>query len=129
MRYVLDTHALVWYFSDDPRLGDRARVVLEDGDSQLVIPVMVLAEAKHIANKKRIPLEFEAIVKRIVGDPRCVVFPMDMFVISHMPADLDIHDSIIVATALHCRSFFADEIALLTVDGAIHQSGHIPTVW
>jgi len=90
---------------------------------------MVLAEAKHIAGKKRISLDFGEILKRITEDPRCLVLPMDIFVLAHMSTDLDIHDSIIVATALHCQEFFAEEVVLLTTDEMIRTSGQIKTLW
>ena len=48
MRYVVDTHALVWHLTGDARLGETARRVLEDENSLLVVPVIVLAEAKYI---------------------------------------------------------------------------------
>ena len=77
MRYVLDTHTLLWHLGNDPRLG---------------------ANAKHIT-------------------------------VNHLSSQLDIHDSIIVATALQCRDSFEEEIALLTNDTAITQSGLIPVIW
>jgi len=46
-----------------------------------------------------------------------------------LPDNFDIHDSIIVATALQCQDSFADEIALLTNDIAITQSGLVTVVW
>lgn len=58
MRYVLDTHALVWYLTGDVRLGAAAQHILTNGDNQLIIPAIVLAEAKHIADRKRVPVPF-----------------------------------------------------------------------
>ena len=52
MRYVLDTHALVWYLAQDPRLGREARKVLDDENNLLIVPVIVLAEAKYIASRR-----------------------------------------------------------------------------
>lgn len=54
MRYVVDTHALVWYLTNDTRLGVGARQVLDDPSALLVIPTIVLAEAKHISERKPI---------------------------------------------------------------------------
>ena len=129
MRYVLDTHALVWYLTDDARLGVNARNVLDDENNLLIIPVIVLAEARHIANRKRVPLSFNEILRLIATTPRCTVFPLDIFTLSYLPNNLDIHDSLILATALYCRDFFSDEVAILTNDIAITESRLISTIW
>lgn len=129
MKYVLDTHALVWHLTNDPRLGSSARSVLDDDDNYLIVPIIVLAEAKHIADRKRVPVPFDEILSSVIGEPRCTVFPLDIFVILYLPDNLDIHDSLVVATALYCRDFFSDEVAILTKDEGIVQSALVPTVW
>jgi PIN domain nuclease of toxin-antitoxin system len=40
--YVLDTHALVWYLTNDRRLGAQADAVLNDPGVTLIIPAIVL---------------------------------------------------------------------------------------
>jgi PIN domain nuclease of toxin-antitoxin system len=35
VRVLLDTHALLWWISDDPRLSDRAREIIADGRNEL----------------------------------------------------------------------------------------------
>jgi PIN domain nuclease of toxin-antitoxin system len=129
VRYVLDTHALVWHLTNDPRLGSSARSILDDDDSHLVVPIIVLAEAKYIADRKRVPMPFDEILSSVIGEPRCVVFPLDIYVISYLQGDLDIHDSLIVATALYCQDFFSDEVAVLTKDEEIIKSALVHTVW
>jgi len=44
-KYVVDTHALVWFLEGNPRLGANAKAVLEDLASELIVPVIVLSEA------------------------------------------------------------------------------------
>lgn len=129
MRYVLDTHALVWYLTGDARLGAAAQRILNDGNNQLIIPAIVLAEAKHIADRKRVPVPFSEIIQAIVSMPQCIVLPLDIFTVSRLPAELDIHDSLIVATALYCQDFFDDEIAVLTNDLTITHSGLVQVIW
>lgn len=129
MRYVIDTHALVWYMTGDRRLGVQARRVLDDESARLIIPSIVLAEAKHIADRKRIPLTFHEILAQISSSPNVTVFPLDEFIVNHMPDNLEIHDGIIVATALHCQDSFEEEVTLLTNDIAITEAGLIPVMW
>jgi len=129
MRYIVDTHALVWYIIDDPRLGNEARQILDNPSAQLVIPTIVLAEAKHISERKRIPISFDDIMQTIAADARVTLFSLDIFVVAGMPENLDIHDGLIVATAFSAQRLFAEEIAILTRDEMITTSNQLPVVW
>ena len=129
MRYILDTHALLWHLSNEARLGANAKRILDDSRALLIVPVLVLAEAKHAADRKRLPIAFERVLQAVLASPRITVFPMDLYTVHYLSSQLDIHDSIIVATALYCREFFDDEVAILTNDIAITESGLAPTIW
>ena len=56
MDYVTDTHSIVWYFTDDPRLSRRALEVFEKTikEGAIIIPAVVLAEIMYIADKGKI---------------------------------------------------------------------------
>ena len=56
---ALDTYALVWYLTNDRRPGAQAAAVLEDPDALLIIPVIVLAEIKNLAHKRRLAATLE----------------------------------------------------------------------
>lgn len=75
MRYVVDTHTLVWYLSGDTRLGVEASQVLSDPSVSLIIPTLVLAEAKHISERKRIAITFDEIMRAIVSATRITISP------------------------------------------------------
>lgn len=62
--FVLDAHALVWYFDGDRRLSPTAERSIDLPDSTLVIPTIVLAETKYLFSKKRIRLPFQESLKR-----------------------------------------------------------------
>lgn len=52
--YVVDTHALIWYLTNDKKLGAQASQIFnaaENGETRLVIPAIVVAEF-HYANRK-----------------------------------------------------------------------------
>jgi PIN domain nuclease of toxin-antitoxin system len=51
MRLLLDTHALLWWLSDDGRLGPQARALIEDPANDVLVSVVSLWE---IAVKVRI---------------------------------------------------------------------------
>lgn len=124
--YVLDTHALVWYLTDDRRLGAQAEAVLNDPDSTLIVPAIVLAEIKDLARKGRFAQTLEDVLVVIETDPRCLVYPIDLDVIRAAPVQLDIHDSLIVGVAL-VQANAIDGV--LTCDLAITNSGFVPVAW
>ncbi len=98
--YVLDTHALVWFLDHDPCLGHAARALLQDESNPLVIPSIVLAKIKHLAAKRRFATKV-ADVLRVIGS---------------------------VGTALVLQPFLG-QIAIVTCDQAIINTGLVPTVW
>ncbi|MDO8723385.1 MAG: hypothetical protein Q7J31_14345 [Syntrophales bacterium] len=62
MNAVADTHALLWWFTDSPKLGTKAARIFqgcEKGTSVIFIPSIVIAEALSIFDKKRITFNFK----------------------------------------------------------------------
>ncbi|MEZ4662681.1 MAG: PIN domain-containing protein [Caldilineaceae bacterium] len=53
-KYILDTHALVWYLEGSPRLGQQAKSAMEADDSDLVLPLIALSEATFLIERGRI---------------------------------------------------------------------------
>jgi PIN domain nuclease of toxin-antitoxin system len=51
MKVLLDTHALLWWFTDDPRLSARVRALIGDLDNEILISA---ASAWEIATKHRL---------------------------------------------------------------------------
>lgn len=45
MKYVVDTHALIWFLEGNARLGVNARAILADAASELVLPAIALVAA------------------------------------------------------------------------------------
>ena len=124
--FIVDTHALAWFVSRDLRLSAKARTVLRDPNVRLIIPAIVLAEIKHLAHKGRLTQSLDEVLRVINSDPRCTIYPVDLSVIIKAPLGLDIHDSLIVGTALVQREAIT---GILTRDEAITSSGLVPTLW
>ena len=128
MNYVTDTHSLVWYFTDDQRLGKRALKVFESTvkAGQIIVPTVVLAEILYIAKKDRIPLGFEETVARIEALANFEIASLDLDVLriaNTIDAQLEMHDRLIIATAIHCGA------ALITRDDQITKSKEVKTIW
>lgn len=51
MRFLLDTHTLLWSFTADPSLSSRARRVIEDGSNEIFVSA---ASVWEIATKVRL---------------------------------------------------------------------------
>ena len=51
MRLLLDTHALLWWFTDDPRLSTRVRALIADTSNEVFVSA---ASAWEIATKHRL---------------------------------------------------------------------------
>jgi len=129
---VTDTHALLWYLTDDPRLSEAALIRFaeaEAGEAFILIPSIVLVEAIYLFEKHRIPDELiDEILRRIdqVGSPYRLV-PLDLPVILALraidrEAIPDMPDRIIAATAL------AHRVPLISRDRKI-QVSNVSTIW
>jgi PIN domain nuclease of toxin-antitoxin system len=51
VRFLLDTHTLLWTFNDSPSLSPRARRLIEDGSNEMLVSA---ASAWEIATKVRL---------------------------------------------------------------------------
>ena len=128
--FIVDTHALVWFLEQSPKLGKKARNVFLDNDSILIIPTIVLAEIKFLFGKNRFSTSLEEVFTVIENDPRCIVQPMDLDVVSMLPTKLEIHDAIITATALLFKGNpYFEDVEIITKDEEIIKSKLVNTIW
>jgi len=126
--HVVDTHAIIWFLAGTG-LGSRARLVMRDHRADLVVPTIVLAEIKYLKAKGRIQPSLSEVMATIEEDPRFTVYPFDEAVVTRMPTNLDIHDAIIVGTALVYRELLGTDARIVTRDPAIASSGVVNTIW
>ncbi len=129
MVYVPDTHAIVWFLDKDPRLSPVAKNILADPNTILIVPTMVLVEITHLYGRGRISISPAVVKQKVLQSTNCSVHPLDEDVVAKIPASLDIHDAIIVATALVQRDDRQQAVTLITKDTRITQSGLIQTLW
>jgi PIN domain nuclease of toxin-antitoxin system len=132
MKYVVDTHALIWFLEGNSRLGDSAKIILSEAKVQLVIPAKTLAEAVWIVERGRTSIpDANELLMAVIEDPRAVIYPLDENVIKKtisLSAIREMHDRQIVATALVIESQ-GETVALLSCDQNITDSGLVPIVW
>ena len=129
MNVVTDTHALVWWFIDSPKLGLIAADIFEKcekGENLIFIPSIVIAEALSIFEKKRISFDLRRLLRRINGSKNFVIIPLDYPILQEMlnlKAVPELHDKIIVSTAKHLNA------PLITKDQFIQNLPFIKTIW
>ena len=129
MIYVIDTHALVWHLESNPKLSARGAAVLASAASEFVIPSIVMAEVWYLYQKKRIKTSLQDIRARILSAANCSVYPLDEAVLEMLPTGLDIHDAVIVGTALVYRDVLKQATQLITCDRTITDSKLIDVLW
>ena len=129
MNFVSDTHALVWWFTNSPKLGDKAAktfTACERGECVIVIPSIVIAEALSIFDKKRVSFDFRGLFRQVRDSENFVIMALDYPILEAM-LDLkdlpELHDKIIVATAKHL------ELPLITKDATLRKLSNIKTIW
>jgi PIN domain nuclease of toxin-antitoxin system len=128
MDHVTDTHSIVWYFTDDPRLSRRALEVFEKTikEGVIIIPTVVLAEIMYIAGKGKITLTFDETLQKIDSYENFIVAVLDVQILKvaeKIKVDLEMHDKLIAATALYY------DASLITRDPLITKSGTCTTIW
>src|SRR3989338_6806001 len=106
MYYVADTHSLIWYLSEDKRLGSNALQIFmmaDKGEETIIIPTIVLAELIYICERKKAEVKIKAVFDMIKNSLNYLPYPLNVPVLekSMVLKDFrDMHDRIIVATAL-----------------------------
>src|SRR4030042_800438 len=129
MNFVTDTHALLWWFTESPRLSPKAAEILqgcENGENIIFIPSIVIAEALSVFEKKRVFFDFKTLFKKMNESDNFVLIPLDYPILRKM-IDLkdipELHDKIIVLTAMYLG------LPLITKDKTIHQLPYLKTIW
>ena len=127
-RFVADTHALVWFFTEDSRLGTASRDVFRKASPgcKIIVPVIVLAELLHLSRRNRVPLSFSETIESLEVHPGFEIVPLTDSIVkiaAQLPESLEMHDALITATALHHNA------TLLTKDKHIIETASVRTLW
>jgi len=130
--FVLDAHAIVWYLEGNPRLGARAKAIIDTRDNAFVLPAIALAEAAYVVEHRRSAIpSVQELFERVEADRRIRVAPLTIETVKESSRLLSIpemHDRLIVATARLIQAR-GQSIVLVTKDETITGSGLIPVTW
>lgn len=131
-KHILDTHALIWHLEGNPLLGSAAKSIIDDPESELVLPVIALAEACYVVEKGRTGIPSVAdLLQDVVSDPRVEVYPLveqTVVASTSLTAIPEMHDRLITATALHIQQT-GHTVKLITKDRNITAAGALAVVW
>ena len=125
---VIDTHALVWYLEEDPRLSTDASQTFDRIDQSIitgVVPTIVLAEIMHISERGRITSRYQDVARQLEESPNFVIAPFDFDILAHMQdlTGLELHDRIIVGTSLSIGA------RLITRDETVRNANVVDCIW
>jgi PIN domain nuclease of toxin-antitoxin system len=129
-RITIDSHALIWYLHEDSNvnLSIEAFKAIKSAESNgiIYVPTIALLEIFRVINKGRYPILFDTLVSRIEHNQRynIVPFNLDLLKISVKLQYLELHDSIVFATAVMTNT------PLVTKDRQIKaKSSNIEVIW
>ncbi len=129
MNFVTDTHALLWWFTDNPQISTRASEIFEKcekGENVIFVPSIVIAEALSIFEKRRISFNFKRLLKKINDSENFIIIALDYPIIQKMvnlKGVVELHDKIIVSTAKYIN------IPIITKDEILQNLPNIKTIW
>lgn len=88
-----------------------------------------MVEISFLYSKRRIDIDFQKVKEEIISRENCTIYPLDEEVVLRIPTVLNIHDAIITATALVYQDVLGQDVAIITRDESIKNSGIIKTTW
>jgi PIN domain nuclease of toxin-antitoxin system len=127
--YVLDTHALYWYWTQPALLGPNSQAVfqaLESGSAVGLVPMIVIAELHYLTSKLLRPVAVEELLRRV---DRASSLRLEPFTRRHLlafgqVADVpEMHDRIIAAVAL------MHDAPLLSRDSMLQGHSTLRVIW
>jgi len=125
MPFVTDTHSLVWYMTDDPKLSAEGRAIFQKVDSAeeiVFIPCIVFFELVYLTEKRRISTAFDSFLDLVASSRNYKIEPLCLPIIEksrQIPRQSvsDPWDRIIAATSLHL------DLPLITRDKSLRDIG------
>ena len=123
MRYLLDTHTLLWFISEDKKLSDRAHRLILDSNSEIFLSIASLWEIAIKVNIGKLALEqpFEQLFPKELHFHKIRILDITVDSLARLTA-LPVHhrdpfDRLIIAQAL------VERIPIIGVDSAFDAYG------
>ena len=131
-KFILDTHALIWHLEGNPLLGTAARKIIDDPASNIVLPIIALAEATFVVEKGRTAIpRVSDLMGDVEADPRIEIYPLTEEILATsvtLTAIPEIHDRLIAATGVYLQNE-GEAVEILTKDHEIVLSSVLKVCW
>ncbi|MBD2356063.1 type II toxin-antitoxin system VapC family toxin [Tolypothrix sp. FACHB-123] len=128
MRFLLDTHAFIWWVTDDSQLSVTARNVISDSSNSLFLSVVSSWEIiiKNKLGKLTLPEPVEQYIPNRLAINRFESLPIDMSHVLQVANLPNIHrdpfDRILIAQSQ------VEQLPIVTIDQQIIQYA-VQTIW
>lgn len=128
MRYLLDTHVLIWALAAPQRLSATARAILSEPTSQLYVSIVSALELSILEGLGRVQLgaPVDVVFSERIAAMRIRLVAMQLHhlaLLARLPSDhRDPFDRLLIATAM------ADGFSLISGDGRFTRYG-LDVVW
>ncbi len=112
MRLLLDTHALLWWLGDDPKLGAKARALISDAENEVFVSVVSLWEitVKSRIGKLNVTVEDVLSVLPDQGFERIEITDSHLAALQRLPTfHRDPFDHLLIAQAIAEGATFLTE--------------------
>ena len=124
MRLLLDTHVVLWALTDDPRLSQRARALIEDPANDVLVSAASVWEIaiKHALGRGDMPISGDQALDwfRQAGYQLLPIAPEHAAAVEHLPDHhRDPFDRLLVSQAI------AEPLRLLTHDPLVLRYGDV----
>jgi len=128
MEYLADTVAIIRHFARTGVIGKKAKQILRDADAgknTIYISVISLVEILYLAERNKIPINFEEVKRRLneSDNYQVVDLSLDIVEVAKTIQGLELHDRLIVSTGKYLA------IPILTSDLPISNSNLIDVIW
>ncbi|MET0171689.1 MAG: type II toxin-antitoxin system VapC family toxin [Agrobacterium vaccinii] len=128
MKYLLDTHALLWWLSDDPQLSQEARAIIANPQNEIYVSAASAWEIATKFSKGHLPTaslllpDFSGVLHQ-EGFSELIINSAHMVRSAILPGEhRDPFDRILAAQAI------IENMALISLDGKIPSLG-VMTRW
>lgn len=109
MKFLLDTHALLWWLADDPRVGPRARNLIADPENEVSVSVVSLWELVIKQRVGKLNVDFDKVIRTFqqAGLRLLAITPEHLRALAGLPSfHRDPFDHLLIAQAIAERAVF-----------------------
>lgn len=128
MRYLLDTHSLIWFLEDDINLSYKAKSEITNLENQCFVSIVSLWEIFVKINIGKLKLDFPvSVLKKEIQNNSFEILPIAFEHLQQL-LQLDFHhkdpfDRLIIAQAQ------SEKMVVITKDGNFNEYNNVKLLW